>query len=258
MAAIAAVFDAAGAEPESDPTLRPRDDRRDERPARIRGPPDPRARRWSRPKGSQTSSSLARQARPSLYRLCEAGPRPLVPPQLRFGAPERMGPDGPLRELDVEATETLLERLAASRTRSSGGRAAALLRPSRARARARRADLVDACPECTCRSRTSLSALSGSTSVHARPRSMRRSPPCSPPICASSASCAAEQRLPEVQVMQSSGGLTDARRAAAHAALTVLSGPAGGVGGALLLSQAGGRAATCCASTWAAPRATCA
>jgi N-methylhydantoinase A len=43
--------------------------------------------------------------------------------------------------------------------------------------------------------------------------------------------------LPEPQVMQSSGGLTDSARAAAHAALTVLSGPAGGVGGALLLAE---------------------
>ncbi len=42
--------------------------------------------------------------------------------------------------------------------------------------------------------------------------------------------------LPEPQIMQSSGGLTDLARASAHAALTVLSGPAGGVGGALLLA----------------------
>ena len=55
---------------------------------------------------------LGRQARPSLYRLCEAGPRPLAPPELRFGAPERMGPDGPVSELDEEAIEVLVERLA--------------------------------------------------------------------------------------------------------------------------------------------------
>src|SRR5262249_16803358 len=40
--------------------------------------------------------------------------------------------------------------------------------------------------------------------------------------------------------MQSSGGLTDSARAAAHAAVTVLSGPAGGVGGARLLAELGG------------------
>ena len=40
---------------------------------------------------------LARQNRPHLYRLCEAAPAPLVPAELRFAVPERMGPDGPLR-----------------------------------------------------------------------------------------------------------------------------------------------------------------
>jgi N-methylhydantoinase A len=43
--------------------------------------------------------------------------------------------------------------------------------------------------------------------------------------------------LPEPQIMQSSGGLMQAERAGRHAALTVLSGPAGGVGGALLLAE---------------------
>jgi N-methylhydantoinase A len=57
---------------------------------------------------------------------------------------------------------------------------------------------------------------------------------------------AAERGLPEVRVMQSSGGLTDARRAAAHAAVTVLSGPAGGVGGALLLSEEAGERDVLC------------
>jgi N-methylhydantoinase A len=46
--------------------------------------------------------------------------------------------------------------------------------------------------------------------------------------------------------MQSSGGLTAAPRAAAHAALTVLSGPAGGVGGALLTSEAAGERDVLC------------
>ncbi len=47
--------------------------------------------------------------------------------------------------------------------------------------------------------------------------------------------------------MQSSGGLTDVARAGAHAALTVLSGPAGGVGGALAAgaSSAGERDVLC-------------
>src|ERR1039458_2169694 len=40
--------------------------------------------------------------------------------------------------------------------------------------------------------------------------------------------------------MQSSGGITSTARAASHAALTVLSGPAGGVGGALLMAELAG------------------
>ena len=37
---------------------------------------------------------LGRQARADLYRLCAAHPAPLVPPERRVGAPERMTPDG--------------------------------------------------------------------------------------------------------------------------------------------------------------------
>jgi N-methylhydantoinase A len=47
-------------------------------------------------------------------------------------------------------------------------------------------------------------------------------------------------------VMQSSGGLTDAAGAAAHAALTVLSGPAGGVQGALALAELAGERDVLC------------
>ena len=44
---------------------------------------------------------LGRQARRELYRLCAAHPAPLVPPDRRFPAPERMGPDGVLPELSL-------------------------------------------------------------------------------------------------------------------------------------------------------------
>ena len=48
---------------------------------------------------------------------------------------------------------------------------------------------------------------------------------------------AAEAGLPEPAIMQSSGGLADAATAAGHAALTVLSGPAGGAAAAALLAE---------------------
>ena len=50
---------------------------------------------------------LGRQARRELYRLCAAHPAPLVPPERRFAAPERMGPDGVLRALEDDAARAL-------------------------------------------------------------------------------------------------------------------------------------------------------
>src|SRR4051794_27753305 len=56
---------------------------------------------------------LGRQARRELYRLCAAHPAPLVPPERRFGAPERMGPDGVLAELTGDAAKALADEVAA-------------------------------------------------------------------------------------------------------------------------------------------------
>ncbi len=180
---------------------------------------------------------LGRQARPNLYRLCEAGPQPLVPPQLRFGAPERMGPNGVLRELDVDTTKTLLERLAASQPEA----VAIVLLHSYAHPEHER-QLGELISSRLPGVHLSLShELVGTFREYERASTTEVDAALSPLLASylrKLGERAAEQRLPRVQVMQSSGGLTDARRAAAHAALTVLSGPAGGVGGALLLSQA--------------------
>src|SRR5918994_6004551 len=50
--------------------------------------------------GFEDVVELGRQARADLYRLCAAHPPPLVPPERRVGADERMGPDGPRRALE--------------------------------------------------------------------------------------------------------------------------------------------------------------
>jgi N-methylhydantoinase A len=180
---------------------------------------------------------LGRQARASLYRLCEAGPRPLAPPDMRFGAPERMGPDGPLRELEEGASEEMIERLAAAKPQAV---AVVLLHsyayPSHER---RIGELIAAhLPDV----HVSLShELVGTFREYERACTTEVDAALSPLLSAylnALGEQTAKQGLPAVQVMQSSGGLTDARRAAEHAALTVLSGPAGGVGGALLLSTA--------------------
>src|SRR5436305_2326432 len=57
--------------------------------------------------GFEDVVELGRQNRPHLYRLCEGPPAPLVPAALRFGAAERMGPDGPLQPLDAAAARAV-------------------------------------------------------------------------------------------------------------------------------------------------------
>src|ERR1700759_5637275 len=56
--------------------------------------------------------ALGRQDRPELYRLCAGRPEPLTAPEARFGAPERMTPDGPLQELDAGPAAELARRIA--------------------------------------------------------------------------------------------------------------------------------------------------
>ncbi len=248
MEAIAAVLSRAGAEPGQ--TQRFAHGMTVATNALLESEADPPAHPTARTaliatEGFTDIVELGRQARPDLYRLCEAGPRPLVPSHLRFGAPERMGSNGPLRELDVEATETLLKRLAAGRPEA----VAVVLLHSYAHPEHERklGELISSClPE----AHLSLShELVGTFREYERASTTEVDAALSPLLASylrKLGERAAEQRLPAVQVMQSSGGLTDARRAAAHAALTVLSGPAGGVGGALLLGQAAGERDVLC------------
>ncbi len=180
---------------------------------------------------------LGRQARPSLYRLCEPPAPALAPPELRFGAPERMGPDGPLRALDEQAGLLLMDRIAAAAPEAI---AVVLLHsyahPSHER---RLAELIE---ERLPGVHLSLShELVGTFREYERAATTEIDAALSPLLNAYIADLCSQARrrsIAEPQVMQSSGGLTDARRAASHAALTVLSGPAGGVGGGLLLSEA--------------------
>jgi N-methylhydantoinase A len=179
---------------------------------------------------------LARQARPHLYRLCDAAPAPLVPPELRFAAPERIDPDGVQRPLDPGDARALVQRLAEERPEAV---AVALLH-SYADPRHERmlgellAELLPGVP-------VSLSAeLVGTFREYERTATTALDAALSPLLesyLRGLAGAAREQGLVEPQIMQSSGGLTGIARASAHAALTVLSGPAGGVGGALLLAE---------------------
>jgi N-methylhydantoinase A len=188
---------------------------------------------------------LGRQARPSLYRLCRQGPQPLAPSELRFGAPERMGPHGPLRELDLDATEAMLEQLEQAEPEA----VAVVLLHSYAHPAHERA-LGELIARRLPSAHLSLShELVGTFREYERAATTEVDAALSPLLATYLRRLAAdieERGLPSVQVMQSSGGLTNARRAAGHAALTVLSGPAGGVGGALLLSEAAGERDVLC------------
>jgi N-methylhydantoinase A len=188
---------------------------------------------------------LARQARPHLYELCLAGPEPLAPPELRFGAPERTGPEGVLRALNGPALEAMLERLA----RAAPQAVAVVLLHSYAHP-AHEEMLGELLADQLPGVHVSLShELVGTFREYERAATTEVDAALSPLLAGYLEQLSERTRaagLAEVQIMQSSGGLTDRRRASSHAALTVLSGPAGGVGGALLLAEAAGEPDVLC------------
>ncbi|MCP9488567.1 MAG: hydantoinase/oxoprolinase family protein [Solirubrobacteraceae bacterium MAG38_C4-C5] len=183
---------------------------------------------------------LGRQARADLYRLCVAHPAPLVPADRRVAVPERMGPDGPLRALDAEAADAVAERIAALEPEAV---AVCLLHADRhpeheralGEALARRLPGVH----------VSLShEVVGTFREFERFATTEVDAALSPLLAAylrRMGERADAVGLPAPLVMQSSGGLADGGRAARHAALTVLSGPAGGAAAAALLAARSGR-----------------
>ena len=188
---------------------------------------------------------LGRQGRAHLYRLCMAAPAPLVPSQLRFAVPERMGPDGPLRALEEAPARELVRELAAA----SPEAVAVSLLHSYADPQHERmlGELLD---ELLPDAHVSLSVdVVGTFREYERTATTVLDAALSPLLEAYLRRLTEQSRasaLPAPEIMQSSGGLTDASRAGAHAALTVLSGPAGGVGGALLLAELAGEPQVLC------------
>jgi N-methylhydantoinase A len=178
---------------------------------------------------------LGRQARAHLYELCRAAPAPLVPAELRFAAPERMGPEGPLRALTDGPARELVREVADARPKAV---AVSLLHSYADPAHERL--LAELLGELLGDVHVSLSSeLVGTFREYERTATTVLDAALSPLLTVylnRLSTRARAQSLCPPQVMQSSGGLTDAEHAGAHAALTVLSGPAGGAGGALLLA----------------------
>jgi N-methylhydantoinase A len=190
--------------------------------------------------GFEDIVELGRQARADLYRLCAAHPAPLVPPERRVGADERMGPDGPLREL--AGVEELVERVKGLEPEAV---AVCLLHAYRhpQHEQAIGDALAAALPDV----HVSLShAAVGTFREYERAATTEVDAALSPLLSAylfQLVERAEDEGLPRPDVMQSSGGLAAADHAGAHAATTVLSGPAGGAAGAAWI--AGGRDALC-------------
>jgi N-methylhydantoinase A len=195
--------------------------------------------------GFEDLVELGRQARADLYRLCKAHPAPLVPPERRVGARERMGPDGPISELDEEALREAVDAVAATEPEAV---AVCLLHAYRHPAHEQA--LGDALAERLPDVHVSLSHQAvGTFREFERAATTEVDAALSPLLRAylrRLVERAGEGGLPEPAVMQSSGGLTSIGHAAAHAALTVLSGPAGGAAGAAWAAAAADEPSALC------------
>jgi N-methylhydantoinase A len=189
--------------------------------------------------------ALGRQDRPQLYRLCAARPAPLAPDDLRFGAPERMTPDGPLKALTSDAAKDLAERVA-----EAGPEAVAVALLHAYRHPEHERAIGDALAEALPDAHISLShEVVGTFREFERAATTEIDAALSPLLVRYLRSLVAranEAGLPEPAIMQSNGGLIDVEAAAGHASWTVLSGPAGGAAGAAFVArQAGAEDALC-------------
>ena len=183
---------------------------------------------------------IARQDRPELYRPCSPKPAPLVGPELRFEAAERVAPQGVIRPLAEGEAERLADLIG-----KSGAESVAIcllfsyLDPEHERRLAR--ELRRRLPEVH---------VSASHEVLPRFREYER---CSTTTIDAYLSpllgrylgrlgdAAESAGLPRPSIMRSSGGVAEAAEAARSGAWSVLSGPAGGAVGAGLLARVSGR-----------------
>jgi N-methylhydantoinase A len=193
--------------------------------------------------GFEDVVELGRQARADLYRLCAAHPAPLVPPERRVGADERMGPDGVLRELT--GVGDLVARL-----RELDPEAIAVCLLHAYRHPEHEQALGDALAEALPDVHVSLShAAVGTFREFERAATTEVDAALSPLLAAYLRRLlerSEDAGLPRPDVMQSSGGLADVEDAGAHAATTVLSGPAGGAAGAAWAAEASGEQGALC------------
>ncbi len=187
--------------------------------------------------------ALARQNRAELYRLCAPQPAPLVPDELRFGAPERMTPEGPLLPLGQEQAAGLARQVGAAGDGEPVEAVAVVLLHSYRHPqheRSLRLALADELPDV----HVSLShEVVGTFREYERAATTEVDAALSPLLARylrRLVQRATAAGAPVPAIMQSNGGLIDADAAAEHAAWTVLSGPAAGAAGAAFVARAAG------------------
>src|SRR3954454_5554663 len=188
--------------------------------------------------GFEDIVELARQARADLYRLCVARPAPLVSPERRVGARERMTPDGPERELDVVAAVEAIMALEPEAVAVCLLHAYRHPQHEQALGKALKGVHVSLSHE-----------VVGTFREYERAATTELDAALSPLLAAylrNLTQRAQQAGLPEPSVMQSSGGLAALGEAADHAVLTVLSGPAGGAAGAAWAARAAAEPDTLC------------
>jgi N-methylhydantoinase A len=176
---------------------------------------------------------LRRQTRAHLYRLCDELPAPLVPLERCHGVRERIGPEGVLRPLDLSSLTDL-----------NGAEAVAVCLLFSFRDSTHEAAVAD-----ELRRRLPGVHVVASHEVAPEFREYERASTTTAdaylgPACAryfrSLASRCRDAGLPEPLVMRSSGGVATIDEAARHAALVLVSGPAGGVVGAARVAAEAG------------------
>jgi N-methylhydantoinase A len=182
---------------------------------------------------------IARQQRPALYDLARDRPPPLVPRELRFTVRERMGRDGEVEPLD---RDSLAATVAAVRDARVEAVAVCLLFGFLHPEHERQVGLAlrEALPGVT----VSLSSeVLPEVREYERCATTAADAYLTPRLAAYLERLAKEVgglELPAPLVMQSSGGVVEVERAAAHAARCILSGPAGGVVGAAFVAGLSG------------------
>jgi N-methylhydantoinase A len=182
---------------------------------------------------------IGRQNRPSLYHPCRPKPRPLVDPELKYEAPERIGAQGVVEELAEQEIAHLVERLGDSGAESV---AVCLLFAFGDPAHERRiaSALREALPEVhVSTSHEVLPAFREYERFSTTVIDAYLSPLLGRYLDSLAEACR-ERGLAVPEVMRSSGGTADAAEAARSGAWSVLSGPAGGAVGAGLLARSAG------------------